>query len=105
MPPRTRTPAHTATEKPPAETAQPAESATDPGGWFRNTGSTDLTVLGGCATAVLAPGRIAPLGRTPTHRDLQPATEGDYLAQQAADEETAARASGEATPSTDETQE
>lgn len=105
MPPRTRTPAPTAPEKPPAETAQPAEAATDPGGWFRNTGSTDLTVLGDGATAVLAPGRIAPLGRTPTHRDLQPATEADYLAQQADDQAAAAQADAQTTPSTDETQE
>lgn len=86
MPPRTRTPA-----PPPDPQTEP-----DRGGWFRNTGPVDLTVLGDGATHLLAPGRIAPLPRTPTHRDLAPATETDFLAQQAAD--TAAE------PSTDETE-
>ncbi len=92
MPPRTRTPAPDSPQ--PATPAQTAP-APDPGGWFRNTGQVELTVLGEGATSVLAPGRIAALDRTPTHRDLSAATEADYLAQQAADAST---------PSTDETE-
>lgn len=93
MPPRTRTAAPTQDTDPPA-----AQSAPEPdrGGWFRNTGHTELTVLGDGATAVLAPGRIAALTRTPTHRDLAAASEADFLAQQAADEASA--------PGTDETE-
>lgn len=87
MPPRTRTPA-----PPPAPQTQ---TEPDRGGWFRNTGQVELTVLGEGATHVLAPGRIAALDRTPTHRDLSAATEADYRAQQAADAST---------PSTDETE-
>ncbi len=97
MPPRARTPApalteeHTPTSAPAEQTA--AEAEPDRGGWFRNTGPVDLVVLGDGATAVLAPGRIAHLKRTPTHRDLAPASESDFDAQQAAD---AARAEAEA---------
>jgi len=82
MPPRTRTPtpAQTETRAPDGEQPEPGR-----GGWFRNTGATELTVLGDGVTAVLAPGRITALTRTPTHRDLAPATEADFLAQQAAD--------------------
>lgn len=93
MPPRTRTPA------PPPEPQTQTEP--DRGGWFRNTGQGDLTVLGDGTTHLLAPGRIAPLSRTPTHRDLTPATEADYRAQQAAD---AARSEDTPAPSTDETE-
>lgn len=98
MPPRTRTPAPDSPQ--PATPAQ-TTPAPDPGGWFRNTGRGDLTVLGDGATHLLAPGRIAPLSRTPTHRDLTPATEADYRAQQAAD---AARSEDTPAPSTDETE-
>ncbi|HZP55036.1 hypothetical protein [Actinocrinis sp.] len=92
MPPRTRTPSppQTETRAPDGEQPEP-----DHGGWFRNTGATSLTVLGDGVTAVLAPGRIAALNRTPTHRDLTPATEADFLAQQAAD--TASEASTDET--------
>jgi len=100
MPPRPKTPAPALTEEPesaPAAAAGRADAGpeADRGGWFRNTGPTELTVLGEGATAVLAPGRIAALGRTPTHRDLAPASEDDYRAQLAAD---AARAEAEQTP-------
>jgi hypothetical protein len=80
MPPRTRTPTTAQPDNPPAGTQQPEP---DRGGYFRNTGATQLTVLGDGATAVLAPGRIAQLPRTPTHRDLAPATQAQFLAQQA----------------------
>lgn len=86
MPPRTRTASPAQDTEPPATQSAPEP---DRGGWFRNTGPVALTVLGDGATAVLAPGRITPLTRTPTHRDLAAATETDFLAQQAADEATA----------------
>jgi len=98
MPPRARPPAPALTEEtapPPAPVEQTATAEPDRGGWFRNSGLVDLVVLGDGATAVLAPGRIAHLQRTPTHRDLSPATESDFDAQQGAD---AARAEAEATP-------
>jgi hypothetical protein len=82
MPPRTRTP---------APEAPPDAPPPDAGGYFRNSGLSELTVLAQDATQVLAPGRIAAFTRTPTHRDLAAASEADYRAQLAADE-TAARA-------------
>jgi hypothetical protein len=104
MPPRTRTPAPAAPTDP-ASAPSGAESAPppDPGGWFRNTGASELTVLGEGVTAVLAPGRIAALMRTPTHRDLEAATEAQYRAQQAT-ALAAAEAVPEPAPTTDGTE-
>lgn len=93
MPPRPRTATPAQDTDPPAAQGTPER---DRGGWFRNVGRSELTVLGDGVTAVLGPGRIAALTRTPTHRDLAAASEADFLAQQAADEATV--------PGTDETE-
>jgi hypothetical protein len=95
MPPRTRTPTPALPEDPapdPGAEAAPDPEAAQPqdtGGWFRNTAATDLTVLGDGFNGVLAPGRIVALERTPTHRDLQPATRADFRAQQSAEQDSA----------------
>lgn len=78
MPARTRTPADTAPAPEPAR-------ETDPGGYFRNDAATALTVLGDGPAAILAPGRIAPMKRTPTHRDLTVVSAADFQAQESAD--------------------
>lgn len=106
MPPRTRTPAP---DSPQPATPTQTAPAPEVGGYFRNTGQGDLTVLGDGATHLLAPGRIAPLSRTPTHRDLTPASEADYRAQLAADEAAAKAVAAQrpedaTTPTTDETE-
>jgi hypothetical protein len=105
MPARTRTPAVDPAPETEPDTApagvpapEPAEPA-DAGGFFRNAGATELTVLGDGVTAVLAPGRITALGRTPTHRNLEAATETDFQAQERADR--AAAEAAEATPTSE----
>jgi len=90
MPPRTRTPA-----------PEPAPEAPDSGGYFRNASGGALTVLG-TPTRTLEPGRIARFERTPTHRDLAPASEADYQAQLGADEDVAKAAAP--VPATDSTE-
>lgn len=88
----------------PARTrSTPPPEPEDTGGLFRNAGTDTLTVLGE-ETAVLEPGRIARFVRTPTHRDLAPAGDAEFAAQQASDAAAATESADDADEAAESTE-
>jgi len=81
----------------------PAVAATDPDapqapGYYRNTGGTELTILGPSMTVAIGPARIGYVPFPSRHRDLEAATDADFQAQEAADAEARAKAEAEDVP-------
>lgn len=67
-------------------------------GYYRNTGGTELTILGASMTVAIGPGRIGYVPFPSRHRDLEAATEADYRAQEAEDAKATAAAADQSNP-------
>ena len=77
-------------KKTPAVAADP--DAPSAPGYYRNSGGTELTILGPSMTVAIGAGRIGYVPFPSRHRDLEAASEADYRAQEAEDAKATAAA-------------